>query len=80
MATARRPSQVWSTNLLTSFADNTIDVSWQHFLSLEFDAKYQKEVGLPLFLQEPEFPYNTYSVGQMEGNFRVKTARFVQSF
>ena len=31
----------------------------RNFLSREFGAKFQKEVSLPLFLEVPEFPYNT---------------------
>jgi len=41
----------------TRFFDHTIDL--QNFLSPEFGAKFQREVGLPLLLEVPEFPYNT---------------------
>ena len=39
-----------------SFVGKTIDVPWY---SPEFGTKFQTKV--PLFLEEPEFPYNTVS-------------------
>jgi len=40
-----------------SIVDNTIDLPWRNFLSPEFRTKFQREVSL--FLEIPEFPYNT---------------------
>ena len=42
-----------------SFVDNTIDLPWRTFLRSELGTDFQKEVGLSLFLELPEFPYNT---------------------
>jgi len=38
-----------------------IDLPWQIFPSPEFLTEFQRAVGLPLFLEVPEFPYNKIS-------------------
>ena len=41
----------------TSFVDDTIDLPWRNFPEYRVRDKVQREV--PLFLEIPEFPYNT---------------------